>query len=71
VIKNEIAEDSRLPQIQIKITASNNWSYQYINFSAYIDISCNVLQSSPVTNFDLELEELGLSWEEGLHDRRD
>jgi hypothetical protein len=70
VIKNEIAEGSRLPQIQIKITASNNWSYQYINVSAYIDITCNVLESLPATNFHLELEKPELSWEELQQGRR-
>jgi len=70
VIKNEIAEVWNLPQIQIKITASNNWSYQYINVSAYIGITCNVLESLPVTNFDLELEEPELLWEKGLQDRK-
>lgn len=71
MIKNEIAEGSRLPQIQLKITVSNNWSYQYINVSAYIGITCNVLESLPVTNFDLELEEPELPWEEWLQARRD
>lgn|GEM_PF-1320350 len=71
MIKNEIAEGSRLPRAQIKITASNNWSYQYINVSAYIGISCNVFQSLPVTNFYLELEKPELLWEEGLQDRKD
>lgn len=68
--KNKIAEVWNLPHIQKKITAGNNWSYPYINFSAYVDSSCNVFQRLPVTNFDLKPEEPELSWEEGLQDRR-
>lgn len=64
--KNKIAEGTRLPQIQRKITMSNNQSYQYINFSAYVDISGNVSQRLPVANFDLELEDSELPLEEGL-----
>lgn len=70
VIKNKVAEGTRLPQIQRKITVSNNQSYQYINFSAYVDISGNVSQRLPVANFDLELEEPELSWEELQQGRR-
>lgn len=68
--KNKIAEGTRLPQIQRKITTSNNWSYQYINFSAYVYTSCNVFQSLLVNNFDLEPEEPELSWEEWQQGRR-
>ncbi len=64
MIKNKLAEGSRLPHIQKEIIANSNWFYQYNNFSAFIDISGNVFQNMLVTNFYLELEEPDLSWEE-------
>lgn len=66
-----VAEVWNLPQIKRKITVSNNLHYLYINFSTYVDISGNVIQNILMTNFDLELEEPELPWEEGLQDRKD
>lgn len=69
--KNKIAEVWNLPHIQRKITMSNNWSYPYINFSTYVDISGSVIQNILMTSFDLELEEPELPWKERLQDRKD
>lgn len=70
MIKNDSPEGSRLPEQANIHTSKYNLTSELINPSANIDISCNVSQGLLVTNFDLELEEPELPWEEGLQDRR-
>ena len=70
MIKNDSPEGSRLPEQANILTSKYKLTSEFINPSAYIDISCNVFQRLPVTNFDLELEEPELPWEEWQKERR-
>lgn len=70
MIKNDIPEGSRLPEQANILTSKYKFTSEFINPSAYIDIYCNVFQRLPVANFDLELEESKLSWEEFQQGRR-
>ena len=70
MIKNDSLGGSRLPEQATVITSIYKCTSEFINSSAYIGISCNVFQRLPVDNFDLELEEPELSWEEWQQGRR-
>lgn len=70
MIKNDSPEGSRLPEQAIVLTSIYKCTSEFINHSAYIDISCNVFQRFPVANFDLKLEEPELPREELQQGRR-
>jgi hypothetical protein len=70
LIKNDSPEGSRLPEQANVLTSKYKLTSEFINPSAYINISGKVFQSLPVTNFDLELEEPEVSWEEWKQTRR-